>query len=188
LIFWLTSSIAPGKVLKYSALSGAIFISLIYVIALFLSFTVFISFGLQSYYEVMARTGYYESSWHETSLKGKNLRKYTHFWPILDFFRFTLFFLPDRFFEENKPDSKKKAKELVESEVDFGDETYPLMDSGSIPQTKKTSFMKPPLAGNRRSITPNPLIKLVQANSRRGSTSKNQSNTPRMGNLLQKNS
>lgn len=48
-----------------------IFMTLIYIIAVFLSFTVFISFGLQSYYEVMAKTGYYASSWHETSLKGK---------------------------------------------------------------------------------------------------------------------
>jgi hypothetical protein len=98
-IFVLTHSLAPGKVLKYSALTGCIFISLIYVIALFLSFTVFISFGLQSYYEVMAKTGYYESSWHETSLKGKFLSL-----TLIDFFRFTLFFLPDRFFDEKKPD------------------------------------------------------------------------------------
>lgn len=65
--------LAPGKILKYEATVGFIFITLFYLIAIFLSFTVFISFGLQSYNDVMANTGYYSASFRESTLKGKLL-------------------------------------------------------------------------------------------------------------------
>jgi hypothetical protein len=76
-----------------------------YIISLFLSFTVFISFGLESYYGIMSKIGYYEASWNETSLK--------------EFFRFVFFFIPDRFFEDTKHVIRKN--ELLESEVDLED-------------------------------------------------------------------
>jgi len=77
--------IAPGKILKYQSIIGCIFITLIYIISVFLSFTVFIAFGLQSYYEVMAKTGYYSSSFHETTLKGMclNYSRFSEVYSVL---------------------------------------------------------------------------------------------------------
>ena len=83
----MTLKIATGKLLKYQSFIGCIFISLMYMISVFLSFTVFIAFGLQSYYEVMAKTGYYASSWHETSLKGifpyKSISRFLQIYSVL---------------------------------------------------------------------------------------------------------
>lgn len=63
--------IEPGKILKYESSIGCMFITLFYIIAIFLSFTVFISFGLSTYNDVMADTGYYSPSFNNSSLKGK---------------------------------------------------------------------------------------------------------------------
>ena len=68
------------------------FISLVYIIITFLSFTIFIAFGLQCYYFVMSKVGYYENTWYQTNLK--------------DFLRFLLFFVPDRFFEDSKTETQ----------------------------------------------------------------------------------
>lgn len=54
--------VAVGKALGYASLSTSIFIVLIYVLVLFLTFTIFIAFGLQSYYQVISRVGYYENN------------------------------------------------------------------------------------------------------------------------------
>ena len=87
-------SLALGKALRYASYSACFFISLIYVINLLLSFTIFIAFGLQSYYLVMSKVGYYENPWYQTNLK--------------DYLRFLLFFLPERYFEDAKVENSPR--------------------------------------------------------------------------------
>lgn len=82
----------------------------------------------------MAKTGFYQSSWHDTSLK--------------DFFRFTLFFLPDRYFQDKKVIKPNQQGGLVESEVELGDEVMPLtgtnkdQNNANYQLRKKTSLLK----------------------------------------------
>lgn len=97
---------------------------------------------------------------------------------LLDFFRFTLFFLPDRFFDEKKPNVLNKNQNiLVESEIDGLEEEIPLTGSVPAPPRKKTSFMKPPIPGKfnhnnlKRAESPNHLGSMLAESRKRDSRS-----------------
>lgn len=65
-----------------------IFVIIFFYLSVFLSFTIFIGFSLQSYYSVMNSKGYYIPS-----VDNSNFKYFPHF---------TFFFLPKKFFEKSK--------------------------------------------------------------------------------------
>lgn len=87
--------INPGNIFKYDSTVGIIFILFFFVLSIFLSFTIFIGFGLQTYFGVMSSKGYYTPSWDNSNFQ--------------HFPRFAFFFLPSRFFERKQEDASKKA-------------------------------------------------------------------------------
>lgn len=74
----------PGPITKYDSSTAIIFMIIFFLLSVFLSFTIFIGFSLQSYFSVMSSKGYYTPSWDNSNFR---------YFP-----RFVFFFLPESYF------------------------------------------------------------------------------------------
>ena len=63
--------INPGDIIKYDSAMGFVFTLIFFTLSVFLSFTVFIGFGLQTYFMVMRTKGYYTPSWDNSNFQCK---------------------------------------------------------------------------------------------------------------------
>ena len=65
--------IEPAKTTKYDSVTSVIFHVVFYLMSVFLTFTVFIGFGLQIYSSVLKKQGYYMPSLNSTNFQSKPL-------------------------------------------------------------------------------------------------------------------
>ena len=53
---------------------GLIFVLIFYILSVFLTFTIFIGFALQTYFVVMSSQGYYTPSWDNSNFQCKHTK------------------------------------------------------------------------------------------------------------------
>lgn len=73
--------------MKYDSTTALIFVMIFFLLSVFLSFTIFIGFSLQSYYSVMNSKGFYIPSVDNSNFK---------YFP-----QFIFFFLPKKYFKKS---------------------------------------------------------------------------------------